>query len=166
VAIVFAEHFGSVANLIGEWNGALVRLDSARNALSTKAAAATAALGFQELGHQWPIFFSAEQYAHGQPARVDTLEFLWEGDALADPMTDDSVQLDRPRTDAEKVALPQLLKQRCMETERWGETRAFGTSWQEVVKLQRELDDKFLKIDLFTELSGTCSVHPGKQVKV
>jgi len=166
VAIVFAEHFGSVANLIGEWNGALVRLDSARNALSTKAAAATAALGFQELGHQWPIFFSAEQYAHGQPARVDTLEFHWEGDALVDPMTDDSVQLDRPRTDAEKVALPQLLKQRCMETERWGETRAFGTSWQEVVKLQRELDDKFLKIDLFTELSGTCSVHPGKQVKV
>ena len=93
------------------------------------------------------------------------LELEWSGEGLYDRRTGDSVWLDRPRT-TEKVALPQLLKQRCIETERWHETRAYGASWEEVVKLQGELRDKFLKIDLITELSGTCSVHPGRPVNV
>jgi hypothetical protein len=161
LAEIFAEHFGTVATLIAEWNGAMVRFARAWRELNAKAAADTIALGFQP-ANNWPIFFSARQYAVGQPAQVDALELEWTApQVLADRLSENSVFLDRPVTDAEALALPQRLKDRCVETQYWLETIEFDEASRACTDIEMRLDRAFKKIDARPELAGTCLSEGG-----
>jgi hypothetical protein len=161
MAEIFAEHFGSVAGLVGKWNDAVKYYVTTWHRLKNKSDADTSALGYMPT-NRWPLFWSAQRYAAGDPAAVDALDLQWSSqDTLFDRAQMQSVILDHPVNDAEKVGLAERLRERCLETARWDETIAYTAACDHLADIEKRLDRAFKKVQAGPELPGTCSSEGG-----